>query len=126
MYVTLEPMTTDQLRARWAEVIRSVPNVRRLVIDVGLTDLPLVLSLLPSHLPRLESLALGAWNFPLDASGALNDIVMAVAHPNLRQLEFGLIGVSAPSDEQMRACVHSARLPKLERCVFRKDCSKMV
>jgi hypothetical protein len=101
-------LTAEQIGAGWAALLSSVPNLRRLGIDGDLTDL---LPVLPLHLPLLEHLTLSGW-----CDGDVN-LFASLAHPNIRLLEFGLIGWQQPSDEQMRACMHNERLPKLERCV---------
>jgi hypothetical protein len=105
--------TAEQIRANWTALFSSVPNLRRLSVHVNVTGFLSVLSL---HLPLLAHLALSGW-YQSDENP-----YASVAHPNIRLLEFGLINGGPPSDEQLRACMHRERLPKLERCIFRADC----
>jgi hypothetical protein len=112
-YVRFSPLSAEQKRAAWAALLSSVPSLRRLGVYVDVTHL---IPVLPLHLPVLEHLSLSGWG-----DGGV-DHLASVAHPNVRVLEFGLMIWRQPSDEQLRACMHSERLPKLERCVFRADC----
>jgi hypothetical protein len=101
-------LDAEQQGAAWATLFSSVPNLRRL--DV-LGNVIRFLSVLPLHLPLLEHLVLDGWG----EKGV--DYFASVAHPNVRLLEFGPNSLQQPSDEQLHACLHSERLPKLERCV---------
>jgi hypothetical protein len=101
-------LTVEHARAGWAALLNSVPNLRRLDVYADLTHL---LPVLPLHLPLLEELVLSG-----RCAGDVNPFA-SVAHPNIHLLEFGLISARHPSDEQLRACIHSERLPKLKRCV---------
>jgi hypothetical protein len=101
-------LTAEEERAGWSALLSSVPNLRRLAVDADLTQL---FPVLPLHLPKLARLMLEGW-----AAGNNVDHFASVAHPNVRLLEFGLISRRPPSDAQLRACLHSERLPKLERC----------
>jgi len=102
------PLDAEGQRVGLAALLSSVPNLRRLRVNCSMDAL---LPLLPSHLPLLEHLTLsGRGSYGVD-------YFARVAHPNIRQLELGPIGGQLPSDSQLRACLHSERLPKLERCV---------
>ena len=113
-------MTVREVQERWAQLLPSVPNLRRMGVHMGSDDLPIFFRLLPLHLPRLESLALSNYSFPLGAPlQVVGAIVARLAHPNLRQLEFGDINSGRRREQQPHACnINSKRLPKLERCVF--------
>jgi hypothetical protein len=102
-------LSAEQERAAWIALLSSVPHLHRLGIDDG--DLTHLLPIMPLHLPLLEHLSL---------SGCCDDDVdpcSEMAHPNVRLLEIGSINTHIPSDEQLRMCMQSERLPKLERCV---------
>jgi hypothetical protein len=101
-------LTAVARRAGWAALLSSVSNLRQLRINCSMDAL---LPVLPSHLPLLEHLALsGGGSYGVDHFAR-------VSHPNIRQLELGPIGDESPSDRQLRACLRSKHLPKLERCV---------
>jgi len=104
-------LCAEQQGVRWAALLSSVPNLRRLGVYVDVTDL---LPVLPLHLPLLEHLVLRS-----KGDADLHNFA-ALSHPNIRLLEFRRCSrwVSAPSNERMRLCMHSEQLPKLERCVF--------
>jgi hypothetical protein len=102
------PLSAEQQRARWAQLLSSLSHLRRLSIDGSLTN---VLPVLPLYLPTLEHLSLSS------RCDRGVDVFSTVAHPNVRLLEIGILNVSLPSDEQLRMCMQSERLPKLERCV---------
>jgi hypothetical protein len=99
--------TEEQCQLRWAEILRGVPNLRRLRITYG-NLLPLF-TVLPSHLPLLEHLA-------LLISTPLDPLLLQLAHPSVRELKLFQFDVTA-SDEERRALeesmLHSARLPNL-------------
>jgi hypothetical protein len=110
-------LTPEEERATWAALLSAVPNLRRLSVH-GFLD-PF-LPVLPQHLPLLKHLVL--------RGGGLRtvDHIAAVAHPNMRLLELGEINSQLPSSAQLRACIHSDRLPKLKRCIrtYRKYWTK--
>jgi hypothetical protein len=106
-------LTAVARRAGWAALLSSVPNLRRLSVS---GDLDALFPVLPSHLPLLESLS-------LSGTGSLGVAYFArMGHPNLQQVEWGLLNKRAPSAEQLRLCMRSERLPKLERCDYRANC----
>jgi hypothetical protein len=96
----------EEQRTRWTTLLRSLPNLVRLRVDI-LNTAPL-LALLPLHLPRLERLLLH--------SGDSNDAVLAqLAHPTL--LEFELMGEHALTEEEVQSLLHNPRLPRLVKCM---------
>jgi hypothetical protein len=101
-------LTAEQERAGWAELLCAVPHLRRLCVWDAV--LPF-LSVLPLHLPVLEELSLSGWS----ADG--EDHFARVAHSTIGLLEVEGTEARLPSDEEMQACRHSERMPKLERCV---------
>jgi hypothetical protein len=111
--IRFDDPTSNQLPARWTQILRSVPNVRQL--SIGISNLgPLTNALrAPGCLPLLERLSLAkADSLPT----AL--LVEWLEHPSVRQLQ--LVGWRVqvePPDEQVRALLHSPRLPKLERII---------
>jgi hypothetical protein len=108
-----DELSAEQERASWTALLSSMARLRRLGIDGDLTHLLPVLAL---QLPLLEHLALSGWcDRDVDPFASL-------AHSNLRLLELADTHMWLPSNEQMCSWLHSERLPKLERCVFRADC----
>jgi hypothetical protein len=104
-------------------LLSSVPNLHRLGIHGDLTHL---LPVLPLHLPLLAHLALSG----LCTRGVDENPFASLTHPNLRLLELAEICMPLsnkqmrswlPSNEEMCSWLHSERLPKLERCVWRAD-----
>jgi hypothetical protein len=97
--------TPEQCQARWTDILRSVPNVRRLCAFQH--SFIYFLTALSECVPLLEHLR-------LDNVGGMGTAAffLQLAHPSVRQLQ--LIG-SKISEAQVRALVRSARLPKLER-----------
>jgi hypothetical protein len=99
-----EPSEAEQ-RTRWTTLLRSLPNLVQLNVDI-LNTAPL-LAVLPLHLPRLERLLLH--------SGDSNDAVVAqLAHPTLQ--EFELMGEHALTDQEVHSLLHTPRLPRLVKC----------
>jgi hypothetical protein len=99
--------TPEQIKARWTEILRGVPIVRRL--GVMLRDLSPFLSALPACAPLLEHL----WLCCLGGM-CVEDVLPQMAHPSVRTIQLSEADIS-PSDERVRALLHSSRLPKLER-----------
>jgi acyl carrier protein phosphodiesterase len=105
--------TPDQIHARWTDILRSLPNVRRL--RVSHRSLAPLMAVLHLHLPLLEQLALRSWD------GESPDALLTqFAHPSVRQIELSTVVVTQ-SKEQVRALnqawVHSVRLPNLARII---------
>jgi hypothetical protein len=95
----------EQQRAGWTDLLRSIPNVRRLAVSHS--QLTPMRAVLPAHLPLLEELSLSGWDLP-------EVVVPQLAHPNVRQIQLRSYGGKFP-EEQVRALIHSKQLPKLER-----------
>jgi hypothetical protein len=95
----------EQQRAGWADLLRSIPNVRRLAVSHS--QLTPMRAVLPLHLPLLEELSLSGWDLP-------EVVLPQLAHPNIRQIQLRSYGGKFP-EEQVRALIHSKQLPKLER-----------
>jgi hypothetical protein len=112
------PLSEELQRAGWAALLSSVPNLRRLDVNLSVdSNMAHFLPVLPLHLPLLEHLLLSGFGHRDDV-----DYFAQIAHPNVRRLKLGEIDSRLPSEEQMQACMHSERLPKLERCVhFKRD-----
>jgi hypothetical protein len=98
--------TSELIQARWTQILRSLPNVRRVCAPEGGDSILMFLAVLPLHVPLLRHLTLSN----LHAESVLPQL----AHPSVRHLR-----LSGPylklSDEHVRALLHSLRLPKLER-----------
>jgi hypothetical protein len=64
-----------------------------------------LLAVLPTHLPRLERLAL---------EGCSDDALTQLAHPTLQQLE--LKDDHRLKEAEVQSLLHNSRLPKLSSC----------
>jgi hypothetical protein len=104
------PLPAERQGARWATLLSSVPNLRRLGVYAEVTHL---IPVLPLHLPVLEHLALSGW-----AAGD-EEPYARLAHPTIRVLELGPVNTRTPSEEEVRSWMGSDRLPKLERYIRR-------
>jgi hypothetical protein len=98
------------MEARWTDILRSVPNLRRMTVATGNDELRALFTVLPAHLPRLEQLMLDGW------SGSVVSILTQLAHPTLKQLELTEKLHRALSQEQLQSMLHNPRLPYLCRC----------
>jgi hypothetical protein len=98
-------LSEDEQRTRWATLLRGVPNVHWLIVDTYYVA-PL-LAVLPSHLPRLERLALRCWQ-------PTTDVLTQLAHPTLQHVE--LLGFRPLTDAEMQSLLHNPRLPRLLSC----------
>jgi hypothetical protein len=102
-----DEITDEQRHTRWTGILQSIPNVRRL--RIGHLSMAALLAVLPLQLPMLEHLWLRCWD-RMDPVAFLAQL----AHPSVRQIELRSIDIKFP-EEPVRALVHSARLPMLER-----------
>jgi hypothetical protein len=106
LHLSFEPEETEeQPQACWADLLRSMPNVRRLTVSHS--QLTPMRAVLPLHLPLLEELSLNSWDLP-------EVVLPQLAHPNVRQIQLRSYGGKFP-EAQVRALIHSKQLPKLER-----------
>jgi hypothetical protein len=99
-------------RELWDDILRSLPNIRRLAVETG--SVVSLIAALSAHLPRLERLAL--YSFRSRVTSEL--VCTKLAHPTLQQLELGAKIFCALTEEQMRSLLHSARLPHLASCTL--------
>jgi hypothetical protein len=105
-------MTDQEQREHWTNILRAIPNVRRLHVEHPSLTLPL--SILHSHVPLLENLS-------LQCHGTNPLVFLAqLAHPSVRHIHLRTRATELPGDAvQLRALVHSARLPMLDCIVWR-------
>jgi hypothetical protein len=99
-------VTEEQRSACWTDILRSIPNVRRL--DVSQLSVSALLSALPLHLPLLAHLSLQCGD-KVDCDALL----VQLAHPSVREFHL-TTSRKAFSVKQLRALVRSSRLPQLD------------
>jgi hypothetical protein len=99
--------TPEQIQARWSDILRSVPNLRRLHVAED-DSVVSFLAVLPVHLPLLEHLLLVCYD-----KMSSEDLLARLAHPSVRRIQLVSWNVQF-TQEQVRALVRSARLPNLD------------
>jgi hypothetical protein len=102
-----ELLPNEELEARWTQILRSVPNLRRMVVETKSSNS--LVAVLHAHLPRLEQLALRGWE------GCENLILTQLAHPTLKQFGFETRELT---EEEIHSLLHNPRLPRLVSCSF--------
>jgi hypothetical protein len=100
-----EATTTDQIQARWTDILCSVPNLRRLHIEQD--RIVSFLAVPATHLPVLEDLLLCYDKLSSE------DFLAQLAHPSVRRIQLNSWIVEF-TQEQVRALVRSAQLPQLD------------
>jgi hypothetical protein len=102
-----EDATSEQQRARWTDILHSVPLVQRFTVDTR--QALSLLAVLPEHLPQLVHLK-------LSTSVSASEVVASLAHPTVQEVEL----VRSSSDQldasQVQRLVGNPRLPRLVRC----------
>jgi hypothetical protein len=101
-----EAATTEQIQARWTDILRSVPNLRHLHVEQD--RIVSFLAVLPTHVPLLEDLSL--WCI---GASSPEPILLQLTHPSVRRVQLASWNAEY-MQEQMRALVRSARLPQLD------------
>jgi hypothetical protein len=100
--------TPQQEQARLAEILRSLPHVRHLV--VWQESLVPFLAALTGLVPQLDHLELHWGNDTL-----VEDILPQLAHPFVRELHLNDLEQTRSKEQLTKAWAHSASLPRLER-----------
>jgi hypothetical protein len=109
-------VSAEEQQARWTDILRSLPKIRKLTVDTG--SIGPLLAVLPNHLPRLEQLTLVSFE---SADCAASVVLSQLSHPTLQQLELEKRIYDALTAEQIDALLRCPRLPQLRRCRIAAD-----
>jgi hypothetical protein len=101
-----EDATNEQQQACWAEILRSVPLLRRFTVCTR--QALSLFTALSSYLPQLEHLK-------LSTSAAVSEVVGRLAHPTVEELELVRPSSGRLDAAQLRSLVGNPRLPRLVR-----------
>jgi hypothetical protein len=101
-----EDATSEQQRARWTDILRSVPLVQRFTLDTR--QALSLLAVLPAHLPQLVHLK-------LSTSMSVSEVVASLAHPTVQELELVRSSSGQLDAAQVQRLVGNPRLPRLVR-----------